>query len=211
MTTITTAGIKGGIGKTTTTNSLAGILANLGYSVIVYDADPQGSSYRWHKLAKKAGEDLPWEVVRVTVTDFDEFAAKDPDAIIHVDDVDFALIDTPPGNSEIINAAVDMSDLSLICMTPGKDDFQQATKLVRLLGDANYVILLTSVDRRTNDWKSFYNYFEGEGFPIFDTIIPFLKKHRDAFGTNPSDPEDYPQLWAEIAENFPTLIPSPSK
>lgn len=56
MLTLLTTNLKGGTAKTTTTAFLAHALADAGLSVLVVDADPQGSALRW---AESAGWPMP--------------------------------------------------------------------------------------------------------------------------------------------------------
>ncbi len=46
---------KGGSGKTTTTISLAAVLAELGYRILVVDLDPQASASLWLGRGRDAG------------------------------------------------------------------------------------------------------------------------------------------------------------
>ena len=59
-TVIAVVGTKGGIGKTTVTNGLAGALALKGHTVSVIDADPQGSSLAWADTALRNGAGLSY-------------------------------------------------------------------------------------------------------------------------------------------------------
>lgn len=204
MSTIASLGGKGGIGKTTTANHLAKVLTDLGFTVRILDTDPQGSSRRWAKTAARSGEALNWEVQGADVTDI---TLDDRDPRLD-EDVDFVIIDTPPGNPAIINAAIEVSDLAIICMTPGPDDFQQASTLLKTIGDNEAAVLITDVDRRTSWWKEPLNYFEKKGLPAFATVIPHLDIYKQSFGTVPTHLEDYTELWNEISSSLPDLVPT---
>jgi cellulose biosynthesis protein BcsQ len=53
---ITCAGLKGGLGKTTTAAYCAHALAEFGHRVVLLDADPQGSVTRWAGDRRRVGQ-----------------------------------------------------------------------------------------------------------------------------------------------------------
>lgn len=57
---------KGGVGKTTTTVSLAAAAAELGQRTLVVDLDPQGDSTRWLGVVDQASNPLPFHVLEGT-------------------------------------------------------------------------------------------------------------------------------------------------
>lgn len=100
---ITFAHIKGGSGKSTLSLCLAAYLADLGCSVLVLDADPQGSASSWLK-ARPEEKESPFTVVSM------------PSDKIHRDlpalakNYDHVIVDTPPQFLDYVRSAVIISD-----------------------------------------------------------------------------------------------------
>ncbi|MFT4471974.1 AAA family ATPase, partial [Arthrobacter sulfonylureivorans] len=110
MKTIALCNFKGGSGKTTSAAFLAHAFAQLGRSVVVVDADPQGSLLRW-------SEEADWGIPTLAL----------PTKTIHRqlpgivgDRYDIALIDTPGFNDRtgIVYAAIRAADLVVLPMAP---------------------------------------------------------------------------------------------
>lgn len=116
---------KGGSGKTTAVINIATALSRSGYNIAVVDTDPQMSLTNWSK-AGKAGKAA-----------FDVFtAASEKDVYgIRKDlaDYDFAIVDGAGSLSVITSAAVMVSDLVIIPVTPSPLDFSAAGSVVTVL------------------------------------------------------------------------------
>lgn len=112
---------KGGSGKTTAVINIATALSRSGYNIAVVDTDPQMSLTNWSKAGKAA---------------FDVFtAASEKDVYgIRKDlaDYDFAIVDGAGSLSVITSAAVMVSDLVIIPVTPSLD-FSAAGSVVTVL------------------------------------------------------------------------------
>ncbi|MBF1996653.1 ParA family partition ATPase [Serratia symbiotica] len=113
---------KGGSGKTTATINVSACLANAGKRVAVVDTDPQMSLTNWNSTEKAA---------------FDVFTAASEKDVYQVrkdlGDYDFVIIDGAGSLSVITSAAIMVSDLIIIPVTPSPLDFSAAGTVVTVL------------------------------------------------------------------------------
>nr|CAH8250106.1 Iron-sulfur cluster carrier protein [Enterobacter mori] len=103
---------KGGVGKTTSTINIATAIQRKGFSVAVVDTDPQGSISNWFDEEKCA---------------FDLTEAASEKEVYQVrkslKSYDYVIIDGAAAISAISSAAVMVSDLVVIPVTPSPLDF----------------------------------------------------------------------------------------
>jgi chromosome partitioning protein len=172
---------KGGAGKTTTVMHLAHIYAERGGSVLVVDADVQGSASSWSDAAAAYGTVLPFEVVSLASAPLierriDGFAARH----------DLVLIDPGPNFVDIIQAAISTADLAVIPLNARPDDIRQAMKTAaecRSLG-VPFVALLNRV--KTSELSSIRSARLGlgdEAIVAAETVIPNWTEIGHAFGS----------------------------
>lgn len=118
---------KGGVGKTTLAVHIAAALAIKGRSVLLVDADPQGSALDWS--ATRQADPL-FSVVGLPKNNLHKeipaHAAKYEDVII----------DGPPRVNELARAAILASDMVLIPVQPSPYDVWAAKDIVDLLREA---------------------------------------------------------------------------
>ncbi|WP_312241610.1 ParA family partition ATPase [Pantoea sp.] len=113
---------KGGSGKTTAVINISTSLARSGKSIAVVDTDPQMSLTNWSKAGKAA---------------FDVFTAASEKDVYEIrkglSDYDFVIVDGAGSLSVITSAAVMVSDLVIIPVTPSPLDFSAAGSVVTVL------------------------------------------------------------------------------
>ena len=112
--TVAFVNLKGGVGKTTSAIGTAEALARLGHTVTVRDADPSGAATLWAHKALSAGRPLPFGVEVVN-----RFTVAAPA------EEEWVLIDTPPLQTDLVEAAVDAADLVLLVTTTGPIDLER--------------------------------------------------------------------------------------
>lgn len=119
---------KGGVGKTTIAVSVSHTLASRGASVLLVDADPQGSARDW----AAAREDKPL----FTVIGLDRPTIhRDLGAIAK--NYDHVVIDGPPRVSDLARSAIIAADLVLIPVQPSPYDVWAAQEIVNLVNEAS--------------------------------------------------------------------------
>jgi chromosome partitioning protein len=133
MKVLTVATLKGGNAKTTTCLAIAAALAEKGHSVALIDGDPQSTATLTFGLAPVTA---PWlaEPVEIDLPELRQgsialvrggrpLKLADPsqrEAFFRREDVhaDVCIVDTPPGEIELLDAALRRSDLLLIPVEP---------------------------------------------------------------------------------------------
>ncbi|SUG30682.1 plasmid partition protein ParF [Salmonella enterica subsp. arizonae] len=109
---------KGGSGKTTAVINVSTAMARAGYNIAVVDTDPQMSLTTWSKSGKAA---------------FDVFTAASEKDVYGIrkdlTEYDFVIVDGAGSLSVITSAAVMVSDLVIIPVTPSRLIFLQQEAL----------------------------------------------------------------------------------
>ena len=117
--TVAFVNLKGGVGKTTSAIGTVEALARLGHTVTVRDADPSGAATLWAHKALSAGRPLPFGVEVVN-----RFTVAAPA------EEEWVLIDTPPLQTDLVEAAVDAADLVLLVTTTGPIDLERMLETI---------------------------------------------------------------------------------
>jgi chromosome partitioning protein len=119
---------KGGVGKTTLSIHIASGLSERGHSVLLVDADPQGSSLDW---ASNRQLEPIFPVIGIPKSNLHK------EIPMHAQRYDDIIIDGPPRVNELARSAIMASDLVLIPVQPSPYDIWAAKEIVDLLKEAS--------------------------------------------------------------------------
>jgi chromosome partitioning protein len=135
---IAIANMKGGCGKTTTCMNLAAGLSAAGYSVLVVDADPQGSATSWRSL--RADTDTPFTLFALPTPAIHREIPK----LLANSNYEVVLIDCPAGGlaSRGGQATDDISRYAVLCASavivpirPSPVDYLSCKNIMPLLSN----------------------------------------------------------------------------
>lgn len=184
---------KGGVGKTTTAFFLSQAAAGDPElrPVVLCDVDPQGSASDWEYQITENGGELPFELVVTNRKRLERFAPHATGTTI---------VDTPPGNADIIQAAIGVSDFVVVPTQATGIDMQRTWETLETLDDVPHAILVTSADPRTKLHRIAMELFDAESVPVFKTHIAKREGIRTTFGTIPAELYGYDDVLAEIKE-----------
>ena len=184
--------LKGGVGKTTSTMHLAMCALKVGQQVTVIDADDERSALRWSTFTE-----LPFKVV---VAERDRLAQQ-ARAVEAAGETVF--IDTPPNSREILSRTAFVSSSVIVPLIPTGLDIDRMMPTLELLRDVeasrgalDVAILLNRWDGRKRLAQEALEALAS--YPILDAKIRALTRYEQAFGTVPSDLEEFSAVWQEV-------------
>lgn len=142
------AGHKGGTGKTTIAVTVAAELQARGYSVLLVDADPQGTAITWAEMAERAGHSGP-----TTIAMGDNLRSQLPQM---AEAYAWTVVDCPGRGGRRQVAALMISDIALLPCGPSPADvwaLDEAQELIdeatELRPDLQVAVVLNKADRTT--------------------------------------------------------------
>lgn len=184
---------KGGVGKTTSAIYLGCAFAAAGKSVTVIDLDQQGSASRWADLATEAGDPLPFPVEVSNV-------GRLPQTIKRAGEGAVVILDTPPGDTRSIDAAIQVADFIIVPTQTSLIEVDRVWETLPTLDHLPHGVLITSARLGTKSLDEAVTALEGQEIGVFRARIPIREKIRNSFGTKPTSTEGYEFVAQEITE-----------
>lgn len=192
MPVITPANTKGGVGKTTTAIYLASEYSRAGRDVTLVDLDKQGSSSAWADKATDRGAPLPFQVEVSNIRRLSRLV--DEKGSGHV-----VIVDTPPGDSAVIEGAIDASDFVVIPVSPSELDTDRLWETIPTVRDHQlYGCLVTSAVLHTNLLRDVLQVLDANEVSRFKTLVRYAQRYRQAVGYRPRPDSTYADVVAEI-------------
>lgn len=184
---------KGGVAKTTSALMVGFVAAARGVTVSVYDADRQGSAAEWINDLDE-GVEAPFVVHRARHRVIRELGYKNSG-----ETAELVIIDTPPGDSAAIDAAIEVADMVIVPTGTTPLDIKRVWPTLEVTATRPTAVLLTATDPRTRLYREAREVFATQGTAVFETAIPQREGLRNLYGEVP-DKEffGYEELYDEI-------------
>ncbi len=187
---------KGGVSKTTTSVYLANELSIRGGvdQIVLADLDKQGSATEWADRAADNDSPFPFRVEVSNVKRLARLAES-------LGDSSALIIDTPPGDSAVIQGAIEVADFVIVPTQPSGLDTSRVWETLPAIADGQlYAVLITSARLGTRLLHDTKATFDANAISRFDTVVPMRERIRTAYGQCPPHDPAYADVLTELME-----------
>lgn len=202
------AGLKGGLGKTTSAMALALALHAIGLSVVVIDADPLSQTARtWAADCESQSDPLPFRVVGYAMTGLAEYVTNEFIGLL-----DVVIIDTGADGERLMRDACRIADDLVMVMGPDDADlkrlpatWQTAHLVAAETGRAfsAHVLLVRCPTSSTMKAAAVENLAK-VGITPLSVSVPQAVMYRRMSGTHPQDIGAYTYVAEELTREETT-------
>jgi chromosome partitioning protein len=180
---VTLTGQKGGVGKSTVAICLAAELVERGCSVLLVDADPQGTVRTWGEVAAENANRVP-SIVAMGA------AMHKPGQLDKIaKGYDIVVIDSPPRHGDIQRSALMVADLAILPCGPSAADAWALATSLEIVTEARTVrsllepcILITRKQGRTVLGKTAREALAESALPVLQTELGYRIAYQEALG-----------------------------
>ena len=161
---VVVAGLKGGVGKTTTSVYLAALAAGGRRAVTLIDSDPQASAAEWVEISDDE------RLARLTVVEAptERLLTR---ALGRLEDDDIAVVDSPPGQERFLAAALAMASVAVIPTRVGGVETSRVEAVLELMPKGTPVGLVISSARTfTRDYVDAIAVWDDAGVPVWGSV-----------------------------------------
>lgn len=204
---IVVGGLKGGIGKSTLAMFIAFVYAAIyGKKVLYVDADPASQTgYDWHKLAKKAGTPLPFDIETWSHAKVGELVVDRTPG-----EYDVVVIDCGGDSDAILSSAVEICHFAFLATSPLKADlrrieptFKAVVKAARDAdrGDVEAAVVFVKAANQRVRRNAERKAQTAKRLPVLEHQVSYREaQYADAFGRGVPPRADLDEVHAIVKE-----------
>ena len=161
---VVVAGLKGGVGKTTTSVYLAALAANGRREVALIDADPQASAAEWVEVS----DDERLERLTVVEAPTERLLTR---AIERLEDDDVAIVDSPPGQERFLARALSLASVAVVPTRVGGVETSRVEAVLEMVPKGTPAGLVISSARTfTRDYTDALSTWDEAGVPVWGSV-----------------------------------------
>lgn len=161
---VVVAGLKGGVGKTTTSVYLAALAATGRREVALIDADPQASAAEWVEVS----DDERLERLTVVEAPTERLLTR---AIERLEDDDVAIVDCPPGQERFLARALSLASVAVVPTRVGGVETSRVEAVLEMVPKGTPAGLVISSARTfTRDYTDALTTWDEAGVPVWGSV-----------------------------------------